>query len=254
LTRAYMRVKYPFRLFPKRRPRAAYTQENGEGVMEAQLKELIDKIKTEGVAEAEESARQIVEKAERKAERVIAEAEKQAERIVAAAKAQAERFDRTSRETLTQAARNVILGLRSSIRELFEAVVQNELKSALSSKDLQDMIHDLIKAWQKEGTKDIEVLLSPQDMKKLEKGTFDKLARDMKKGVEFKPIPEIQAGFRIGEKDGTVHYDFTDAGIAEYLSGHLSPKLAECVTAAIQSDEDDEQGGKHGKKRKRGKH
>jgi V/A-type H+-transporting ATPase subunit E len=195
-----------------------------------------------------------VEKAERKAERVVAEAEKQAERIVADAKSQAERFDRTSRETLTQAARNVILGLRSSIRELFEAVVQNEMKTALSSKDVQNIIHDLVKAWQKEGTKDIQVLLSPADMKKLEKGTLDKLARDMKKGVEFKPIPEIQAGFRIGEKDGAVHYDFTDAGIAEYLSGHLSPKLAECVTAAVESDKDDEHAGKHGKKKKKGKH
>jgi V/A-type H+-transporting ATPase subunit E len=220
--------------------------------MEAQLKELIDKIKTEGVAEAEEKAGRILEKAERKAERVVAEAEKQAERIVAGAKAKADKFERTGRETMTQAARNVVLGLRSSIRELFESVVQRELKSALSEKDLQDIIYDLIRAWKKEGVDDLEVLLSPQDIKKLEKGTFDKLSREMKKGVEFRPLPEIQAGFRIGEKDGAAHYDFTDVGIAEYLTQYLSPKLAECVKSAVE-DTGESDGKHHGGKHKKRK-
>jgi vacuolar-type H+-ATPase subunit E/Vma4 len=33
-------------------------------------------------------------------------------------------------------------------------------------------------------------------------------------------------GFRIGEKDGNVHYDFTPEGIAEILREYLNPRFA----------------------------
>ena len=197
--------------------------------MEAQLKELIDKIKSEGVAEAEEKAKQIEEEAQQQASAVVAEAQKKAEQIVSEAKENAERFEQTGKKALQQAGRDLVLNLKASITGLFESVVTREIKESLTPDALEKMITHIIKAWQKEGIKGIEVLLSPEDLKKLEKGLMNKLSAEMKKGVELKPIPEIQAGFRIGEKDGSAYYDFTDKGIAEHLAQHLSPKLAECL-------------------------
>ncbi len=199
--------------------------------METQLKELIDKIKTEGVAEAEGQAKSITEKAEQEASAILGKAHAEAEKIVADAQAEAGRFQETGKEALKQAGRDLILNLNSSITRLFGTVVESRTKEALTEKVLQKIITDLIHAWQKKGQNDIQVLLSAADLKKLRTGLLKNLSDEMKKGVELKPSPDIQAGFRIGQKDGAVYYDFTDKGIAENLVQYLNPKLAECLKA-----------------------
>ena len=197
--------------------------------MEAQLQELIDRIKTEGVAEAEGEAKKIIQEAREQASAITDKAHKEAERIVGDAKAAAARFETTGREAVTQAARNVILGLRSSITELLGKVVSREVKAALSEDVMQKIICNLVEEWLKRGDESVEVLLSPKDLKGMEESCFAMLAEEMKKGVELKPLPEIEAGFRVGRKNGSVYYDFTDAGIVEYLTQYLNPKLAECM-------------------------
>jgi V/A-type H+-transporting ATPase subunit E len=198
--------------------------------MEIQLKELIDKIKTEGVAEAEQKANEIDEEARRKASDVVDKAKKEAEGILAEARLEAEQMVNTGQATLKQAGRDLILGLRSSITELFEKVVAQETGKALSGAAFEKMLSGLIAAWRKEGVSDIQVLLSEGDFDKLQKGVLSTLAAEMKKGVEFKPVRDVQAGFRIGTQDGSVFYDFTDQGIAENLSAHLNTKLAALIT------------------------
>ena len=197
--------------------------------MEVQLKELIDKIKTEGVSEAEQKAKEIKREAEREAADIVAKARKQAEGIVTKAKAKTARFEETGKESVKHAGRDLVLKLRASITALFETIVAREIKASLTDDVLQKIIPKLIEAWQKKGTDDIQVLLSPADLEKVEKGLLEKLSAEVKKGVEFKPSPEIQAGFRIGEKKGEAYYDFTDKGITEHLVEYLNPKLAECI-------------------------
>lgn len=197
--------------------------------METQLKELIDKIKSEGVAEAEQEADRIVGKAKEQASSMTAKARQEAERIIAEAGAEADKLTEAGRESLKQAGRDLLLGLRSSITSLFEKVVAADARDALSEKELQDIIKELISAWQEKGVEDIQILLSEDDFRKVTDGMFKKLAEEMKKGVEFKPQPDIQAGFKIGTKDGSAYYDFTDEGIAEFLAAGLSPRLAECM-------------------------
>ncbi len=197
--------------------------------METQLKELIEKIKSDGVAEAEQEAGRIIDKAKKQASDTGAKARQEAERIVADAGAEADKLTEAGRESLKQAGRDLLLGLRSSITSLFEKVVAADTRAALSEKELQDIIREFISAWQEKGVEDIQVLLSEDDFKKVTNGMFKKLAEEMKKGVEFKPQPDIQTGFKVGTKDGSAYYDFTDEGIAEFLAASLSPRLAECM-------------------------
>lgn len=197
--------------------------------METQLQELIDKIKTEGVAEAEGQSEKIRKDAEQKASDVLDKSRAEAEKIVAAAKAEADRFEQTGKEAMRQAGRDLILNLQSSITKLFETIVERETKEALTEKVLQKIITDLIHAWQEKGQNDIQVLLSAADLKEMGKGFLKTLSDEMKKGVELKPSPDVQAGFRIGQRNGAVYYDFTDKGIAENLMQYLNPKLAECL-------------------------
>jgi V/A-type H+-transporting ATPase subunit E len=106
--------------------------------MDAQLQELIDRIKAEGVKSAEAEAERIRQEAQRRADEIVAEAHKSAADIVARGQAEADRFDQTSQEAVRQAARNTILSLRSQITAIFRALTETEVGKVLTGKVLED--------------------------------------------------------------------------------------------------------------------
>jgi len=204
--------------------------------MEVQLQELIDKIKTEGIKSAEQESARVIHDAEKKATEIIAQAHDEASAIVAKANEEVKRFEQTAKDAVAQAGRNTILSLRSRITELFDALIAEQTKEAFTPKVLEEAIVSLIKSWSKEQVTNLQVLLPASDLKKLEKQLKSRLAAELKKGVELKPFPEINAGFRIAMEDGSAYYNFTDQGIAEILSEYLNPKIAEIVREAAQKE------------------
>ena len=204
--------------------------------MDVQLQELIDKIKSEGIKTAEEESARVLKEAEHKANDITADAHKEASNIIAKAKQEAHRFEQTAKEAVKQAGRNTILSLRTRITEIFDAVIAEETKQAYSLKVLEEAIVSLIKAWNKEKIPNLQVLLSVSDLKKIENQLKSRLAAELKKGVELKPFPELQAGFRIAMKDGSAYYNFSDQGIAEILAEYMNPKIAEIVQEAVEEE------------------
>ncbi|MBN1834498.1 MAG: V-type ATP synthase subunit E [Spirochaetales bacterium] len=204
--------------------------------MDAQLQELIDKIKAEGVKEAEAEAQAIRSNAEKRADEIIAQAHKASSDVVASAKAEAERFQHTAQEALRQAARNTILSLRAKITAMLRAVTERETQPVLSGKVLQESIVSLIKGWSKQQVPDLQVLLPPKELDKIEGALLSSLAEEIKKGAEIKPFPGLSAGFRVGTKDGSAYYNFTSEGIAEILAEYVNPKLAEIIQEAVDRE------------------
>jgi len=204
--------------------------------MDVQLQELIDKIKSEGVKSAEQESKKVLKEAQHKANDIIAAAHDEASAIIAKAKEEAHRFEQTAKEAVHQAGRNTILSLRTRITELFDALIAQETREAYNPKVLEEALVSLIKAWSKEQLANLQILLSASDLKKVEKQLKSRLAAELKKGVELKPFPELQAGFRVAMKDGSAYYNFTDEGIAEILAEYLNPKVAEIVQEAAQKE------------------
>jgi V/A-type H+-transporting ATPase subunit E len=204
--------------------------------MDVQLQELIDKIKTEGIKSAEQESARVLRDAEQKANDIIAKAHDEASAIIAKANEEVKRFEQTAKDAVAQAGRNTILSLRARITELFDALIAEQTREAFTPEVLEEAIVSLIKAWSKEQITNLQVLLSPPDLKKLEKQLKSRLAAELKKGVELKPFPEIKAGFRIAMEDGSAYYNFTDQGIAEILAEYLNPKIAEIVEEATQKE------------------
>jgi V/A-type H+-transporting ATPase subunit E len=202
--------------------------------MEVQLQELIDKIKSEGIAKAEKTGKQIRQKAEENAAALIADARKKAEAIVDAAKEKARKFEITGKKAVGQAGRDLLLKLKSDIVNVLDAVIKQEVKGTLTGDVLKEIITRLITAWADKGDADITILLSKSDRKMLEDHFHKKLSKKMKEGITFSSGQGVDAGFRIVEKDGSAFYDLTDKGIAEVLSQYLSPQLKECIENALK--------------------
>jgi V/A-type H+-transporting ATPase subunit E len=204
--------------------------------MDVQLQELIEKIKSEGIKSAEQESARVLKDAQHKANDIIAAAHNEASGIVAKAQKEVRRFEHSAKDAVAQAGRNTILSLRTRITELFDALIAEQTKEAYTTKVLEAAIVSLIKSWSKEQIPNLQVLLSSSDLKKVEKQLKSRLAAELKNGVELKPFPEIQAGFRIAMKDGSAYYNFTDQGIAEILAEYLNPKIAEIVQEAAQKE------------------
>ena len=204
--------------------------------MDVQLQELIEKIKSEGIKSAEQESARVLKEAQAKANDIIAEAHDEASAIIAKAREEVRRFEHTAKDAVAQAGRNTILSLRTRITEFFDALIAEQTKEAYTPKVLEEAIVSLIKSWSKEQIPNLRVLLSSADLKKIEKQLKIRLAAELKKGVELKPFPEIEAGFRIAMKDGSAYYNFTDRGIAEILAEYLNPKIAEIVQEAAQKE------------------
>ncbi|MFP4565490.1 MAG: V-type ATP synthase subunit E [Spirochaetaceae bacterium] len=212
--------------------------ERGYELMDAQLNEIIETIKSEGVESAERRAAEIRKKAEEDADKTIKDAEKRAREIVDDARAEAQKLEASGKQALTQAGRDLILNLQKRITTLFDAVVAKATGEAYSSDAVSEAVVALIKGWTEQKTSDLRILLPESQRDKVESHLRSKLAEEIKAGLEIKPVEGIDAGFRISVKDGSVYYDFSSEGIAEVLSAYLNPRLQEAVKQAAEQAEE----------------
>ncbi len=194
--------------------------------MSVQLQELIDRIKKDGVKAAEDRTAEILKEAEASAEHIVSEAKESAKAIVEKAEAEAQQFKEAGIEAIRQAGRDMVLNVKSSLMEIFEAVLNREIKEALSIKVLSEALLALIKAWGKKRVEDVQLLLSEKQRDEVADYLLGELSEELKRGTEIKPSPNVEAGFRITEKDGAAFYDFTESGLAEFLMEYLNPKVA----------------------------
>lgn len=201
--------------------------------MEAQLQDLIDKIKTDGVAEAEKQAAGIVAEAEAKAKKTVADAEQEAAGIIENGKKQAAQSQAAGEKALQHAGRDLILSLQKEVIALFDSILQKEVADALTPETMGNILEKMIGGWKAgdSGDPDLEVLLDKKDAETIQGGIIKKLQKQAKAGIVIKPVATVDAGFQIGEKDASVHYDFSDKGLTEMLAQYLNQKLAEILKA-----------------------
>ncbi|MDC7227157.1 MAG: V-type ATP synthase subunit E [Spirochaetales bacterium] len=192
--------------------------------MDVQLKELLEKINKDGVETAEQKASEIIADAEKKASDIVAGAKKEAGKIIAEGKAEAARAEAGGKAAIAQAGRDLVLKTKNEIEVLFKSIVNTDTAAAMKGKTLEDAVITVVKAWADRG--DYTVQLSESDFTELESGLKSKLSEELKKGIEIKPFPGVESGFRVTEKDGASYFNFTSEAVASNLAELLNPKLS----------------------------
>lgn len=193
--------------------------------MEVDLKGVIEKIKEEGVAAADREAAKIIQNAEKKSADIIASANKEKETIMADAAGEAAKLKENSEKAVKQAVRDSEIALRSRLEDLLKEVTREEVSKTMTPDVLKEIIIKLITLCRKEGDFDVEVLLSAEDKKALDEALGTAFKEELKKGVTLKASPSIEKGFRIGEKNKKLYYDFTDDAVSETLNFYLNKKV-----------------------------
>ncbi|MFH1846091.1 MAG: hypothetical protein ABH869_00860 [Candidatus Omnitrophota bacterium] len=193
--------------------------------MQMELKEIIEKIKQDGVGEAEKLAVDIIKKAEEKAGAILKKAGEEQADIETRTSAELESFKKNADQAIQQAARDVLLGLKEAILCLFERIIKVEVDKQLSAQVLKEMIIKLAERFPVTGEAGIEVILNEKEKNDLEKIFLAGLKKRIAEGVTLKASKTMEKGFRIGEKDKKAYYDFTDETIAEAFKLFLNPKI-----------------------------
>jgi V/A-type H+-transporting ATPase subunit E len=197
--------------------------------MEIQLQELIDKIKRDGIETASEEASRLRSQAEEEAKRIVDAARREADNIIAKAKTDAERTEKAGIAAVGQASRNVVLSFRTEIQVILDKIIAQEAASSLNDDVLKAVLPEILKGWAGKGGESLDLILNEAQLKKLNTFFKEKLAAELKKGVELKSDRNLGAGFRIANKDGSAYYDFSAESVAELLSAYLNPRLAETL-------------------------
>ena len=206
-------------------------------IPDVQLKELIDTIQRDGVDKVRQESEALLGQARAQAEAVVAAARAQAEALLAEARREQERLERSGRDSLRQAARDVVLGVRKRLEAVFFALLKDKTRDALQDRQIAAAIAAMISNWAPERQDKIELLLPGEQFETLAAALRQALAGKIAAGIEIKAAPELSSGFRVAEKDGHAYYDFSSASIAESLSLFLNPAMAAIVAQALRQDE-----------------
>lgn len=203
--------------------------------MDVQLQELIDKIKKDGIANAESEAQKIIAEAEKKAQSIIAGAEEKSQEIIKNAKAETSKMEKASEEAIIQAGRNMLLSFKDSLLSELNGLVQAETEKATTKDVLAKLIPETVKAWSKNTQVDeLSVLLNEKDLSSLQAAFTNELKAEIEKGLEIKPDKTLSSGFRIGVKNGAAYYDFSAESVAELFAAYLNPKVAALIKTAAK--------------------
>ncbi|MDO9548241.1 MAG: hypothetical protein Q7J65_04675 [Candidatus Marinimicrobia bacterium] len=191
--------------------------------MESKLEHLIEKIKTDGIAEARKSAAEITDIARKEADGILKKAKADGEKIIADAGKEADKLKANSETALKQASRDTVLVTKEKLLKLFDAAFKKELGSMLSPEFAKELIVKIVDSWGKD--KNLDILVSEKDLKQLQDLVFARGRAGLKDSVAIKVDKGISKGFRVGLKDNDVYYDFTDESIAEFLGEFLNPGI-----------------------------
>lgn len=205
-------------------------------IPDVQLKELIDTIHRDGVDKVRLESEMLLKQARGQADGIVAAAQAQADTLLANARLEQERLERSGRESLKQASRDLMLGVRKQLETLFSALLKEKSRKALEDKEITAAIAAMISNWTPEQQVKIDVLLPQNHFDQLVKALRQALAGKIAAGVEIKAAAEVTNGFRVAEKDGHAYYDFSAESIAENLALFLNPVMAGIVADALRQD------------------
>jgi V/A-type H+-transporting ATPase subunit E len=211
---------------------------------ESSVQMLIDRIRDQGVQNANLEAARILADAEAKASQLLADAQKQAEQLRTKAMADIEAEQAAAQEALKLSARDTVIRLKNLVTTAFETFVRRLVTTATQDRELmKNLVLVLAGQSAEEFIKDkqIQILLSEAlltgkpdpKLRDLSKQTILSLSSDMlREGVELIPSSSVEGGAKVRLVGEQLEIDLSDKAITKLLADQLLPRFHALLTAA----------------------
>ena len=209
------------------------------------VKELIDRIRDEGVQAARQEADRIITEAKAQAARIVSEAKAEAATLKKEAEAATQREQMAAIEALRIAARDTGLELRAAVMAAFEEHVRRLVTDVTSDGSvLRDMILVLAGRAAEDFIRDKDAaILVPKhladaatpELEEFLRRTAVALSADvLRKGIELIPSNEVQGGARVRLVDDDLEIDLSDEAVSEMMLKLLLPRYRKILAEAGQ--------------------
>lgn len=190
--------------------------------MSEHIQPLLERIQNEGLKKAEAVQDQILAEAKARAEQIIADAKAEAGRLIDQAHRQAEATHSQGQTALTQAARDLLLQLRSEMLRQVNVAAEKAAAASLSSQELlSTILPELIK--QASGALKLEA--GSDSAEKLQ-ALLPALLKEAGREGTVVMNPKSGAGFSLRFSNSPEALDFSSQAVADWLSQYLRPELA----------------------------
>lgn len=185
-----------------------------------ELQSLLERINREGVEKADAEAKKIIDAANAKAADIVSAARREQAQAKTDAEKHAADYQRRADETIRQAARDTVIGVKDSVTRLLESVLVKDV-----DRQLQDerVVAELV-------TTAIKDLTGPSEITCGEKLARALAAQLAGKG-DFTVVTDesAESGFTVRIDGGRVEHAFTCEVIAAELAKRLRGDLAKLV-------------------------
>ena len=209
------------------------------------VKELIERIRDEGVHSARAEADRILTEAKARAARIVADAKAEAAAIKKEARASMEREQTATIEALRIAARDTELELRSAIMSGFEEHVRRLVTDVTTDGSvLRDMILVLAGRAADDLIQDKDaVIFVPDRLADEVSAELDEFLRKsavalsgdvLRQGIELIPSNEVQGGARVRLVGEDLEIDMSDQALSQMMLKLLLPRYRKILVEAGQ--------------------
>ncbi|QDY71196.1 hypothetical protein [Qingshengfaniella alkalisoli] len=218
----------------------------------AGIKELIERLRQEGVEEGEAKAAQLVSEAETRARQILGKAEAEAKSVRDAARAEAERTRQGGEEALRAAMRDTVLKLKDTLSRQFSEQVSGTVSRLARDDEVLKRMILAVAARSREdaGVDDAAVLdvvlprstvgldelrRKPEELKEgsLTHFVAAAAAEMLRDGVTFERAGDDADGIRLVLKDEGLVVDLTDRAVADMILRHLQPRFRALLEGVV---------------------
>lgn len=188
------------------------------------LQELTQKLYNEGLSKGKEKGEAILAKAQAQAQEIVAKAQEEAKAIIEKAQKEAADYKVKVEGDVKMASTQALQATKAGIENLIVAKAVEPAKNVLGSEAfLKEIITAVAKNFSAQESTDLSLVLPEKLQKSLEPFITAELTKTLGKGVETTFSKKVNAGFKIGPKDGSYFIDLTDEAFQALIGEYLRP-------------------------------
>jgi len=202
--------------------------------IQAGVKELIERLKNDGVTEGKKQADEILKKAKEDAARIKADAKTERDALLKETKETIEKDKRMTEESLKKAVRDTELELASGLKKAFEMHVKRLVSKELHEEAfLRQLLASIVGSAAEKIPADqsLEILVPEKvlDSEGLKAFVRRETSEMLRQQVELKPSSKLSGGIKVKLVGEDVVFDFSDDALADLILKHLLPRYRAIV-------------------------
>ena len=202
--------------------------------MAEELQSLLEKIQRDGIEKAAAERAEMLSAAEKEAEAIVAAAREEAAKLRSAAENEAEALKKRAESAIRQAARDILLDLKSELKKRLEAIVRTRLDEGLSADFMAGLVADIAKAVMSDPARSagsLEVMAAPAKCEELTARLAAAVGADMVSKISVFPNSAAGRGLKISADGDQVFFDFSDSALTEMVCEYAGSKVSAVITA-----------------------